>query len=143
MKNFKWFWQLLITILGTSCIINEEPLDFEHAVGKYKSRYPKGEEILELRADSTYIYCFIAKEGEKYLDSGKWRLYDDDDYEMKIEFLNWPDRVDLYSRDTNNELPYRNIYDMIFLNDIYAFKKVYILRRSYDNHEYDFIKENK
>lgn len=131
-------------------------LDFDSAIGKYKSNYKNGLEMLELRSDSTYIYKLVINQDEKYEDVGRWIL---SETKNKVTFTDWNNRTfmgynskeeyiklqyEMFGLEINpNEVPKYKFYRMEFLTTIKSLKKVYVLRRSYDfQEEFDFIKQN-
>jgi hypothetical protein len=43
-------------------------------IGKYKANHNKGEDLLELKEDGTYIYQFITPDGKEIKNTNKWEL---------------------------------------------------------------------
>ena len=124
----------------------ETKLDFSSAVGKYKSKYKQGDEFLELKNDSTYIYVLRIKTGEIYKFNGKWEGPSKDKFSnlhrLMITFYDWQGGIEPFNNSSifkdENRIQHRSL---VFTDDIIALKRVYVLRRSYDQQEeFDFIK---
>lgn len=54
-----------------------------------KNIYENGTHSLELRADSTYVYGKLSKDGEEYTSEGKWQLHREKEQWM-ITFFDFP-----------------------------------------------------
>lgn len=145
----------LFLVVLFSCNRNDMKIDYSSAIGKYKSNYKKGTEILELKSDSTFIYQLIVNQNKRYKDVGHWFLSERDN---QITFYDWCDRIFIgYNSKKDyiasqqkmfniilnpNEIPKKEVYNMKFIIAIKSFKKSYVLRRSIDlQEEYDFIKQ--
>ena len=81
MKNVKL---VIVLMLFAGCLgwgdiePPSEPVTEEELVGTYVANYRAGlAETIELRADSTYIYYFKAKDDKEYIDTSRWELYNE------------------------------------------------------------------
>ncbi|MHC4693661.1 MAG: hypothetical protein ACYS67_13040 [Planctomycetota bacterium] len=54
-----------------------------------KNIYENGTHSLELRADSTYVYGKLSKDGEEYTSEGKWQLHREKG-EWVVTFFDFP-----------------------------------------------------
>lgn len=113
-------------------------LEYSYLLGEYKSNYKKGEELLRLSADSTYVYEIDLLGDERYVYTGNWEYSDEDQI---VTLHDWNDRV---FSSMENENPKNVEQAMRFLIAVKGFKKVLVLRRDYDLlEEFDFVKQMK
>jgi len=65
-----------------------EPVTEAELVGTYVANYRAGlAETIEFRADSTYIYYFKSKDGKEYIDTSRWKLYNELDRPSRPKVL--------------------------------------------------------